>query len=159
MTASSKANIDLLTEWRGILGLSAAEVFSMMVGVEVNPVEQSAAPALPSVTGAVGIAGAITAVFSLRCSTQTASKIAARMLGIPAEEAAKQQCDAIGEICNIVAGQFKAKVGLEDKCMLSVPTVITGGDYRIRSSAACVRLELPVLCEGDSILLALEIHK
>ena len=42
--------------------------------------------------------------------------------------------DALGEICNMVAGNFKNKVsGLGNGCMLSVPTVITGRDYHCHS--------------------------
>lgn len=39
----------------------------------------------------------------------------------------------IGEICNMLAGAWKGRVpGLAASCGLSVPAVITGGDYKIR---------------------------
>jgi CheY-specific phosphatase CheX len=81
------------------------------------------------------------------------------MLGVPPEEGASHQCDAVGEICNIVAGHFKAKIGLGDKCMLSVPTVITGGNYQLRSLASGERLDLPLLCQGEPLWIALDIRK
>jgi hypothetical protein len=41
-----------------------------------------------------------------------------------------QVCDAIGEICHMVAGNFKNKlIGLVNSCMLSVPAVVTGRSY------------------------------
>jgi len=145
--------------WRAILGEAAAEVFSIMVGVQVSPVDDPQLPGPANVTGTVGIAGAISAILSLRCSSRAATQIASQMMGVPTEEASSHQCDAIGEICNIVAGQFKAKVGLEDKCMLSVPTVITGGDYRLHSVAGSERLELALLYEAEPVRIALEIRK
>jgi chemotaxis protein CheX len=82
------------------------------------------------VTGTVGIAGALSTTLTPRCSNNTASRIASHMLGAAIEEAAAQQSDVIGEICNGVAGQFKGKIGLEAESMLSAPTIITGKSLR-----------------------------
>jgi hypothetical protein len=81
------------------------------------------------------------------------------MLVVPLADAAAQQCDAVGEICNMVAGQFKAKIGLEDKCMLSVPTVIRGGDYQLHSVPNSERLEVTLVFEEEPILFVLEVRK
>ena len=137
----------------------------MMAGVEVTavatpslqPVGEVIAAAV-TVTGAVGIAGALSAVMSVRCSAQCATKIASRMLGIPPAEAAGQKCDAIGEICNMVAGNFKAKIGLEDQCMLSVPTVISGGSYQVHATSATQRVQIRLLCEEEVVSIALEVR-
>ena len=60
--------------------------------------------------------------------------------------------DAMGEICNMVAGNFKNKIsGLSDGCMLSVPTVITGSDYNLHSPADSETLELKLLFERMDI--------
>ncbi|HUK25422.1 MAG TPA: chemotaxis protein CheX [Terriglobales bacterium] len=145
--------------WGEVLRDATTEVFSMMVGAEITLSEAAGPPSLPSVTGTVGIAGAITAIFTLRCSTQSATRIASQMLGVSADDAASHNCDAVGEVCNIVAGHFKAKVGLGDKCMLSVPTVITGGDYRILPPAGGERLKLPLLYAGEPVWISLDIRK
>lgn len=152
-------NVAPSTEWRAILGSAVAEVFSMMVGPAVSSADDSQPLPSANVTGTVGIAGAMSAILSLRCSDHVATRIAAQMLGVPVEDAVSHKCDAIGEICNIVAGQFKAKIGLEDKCMLSVPTVITGGDYRLHPMAGSERLELVLCYETEPICIALEIRK
>jgi CheY-specific phosphatase CheX len=61
---------------------------------------------------------------------RTAAKLASLMLG---EDAATNLCtarDAPGELCNMIAGNFKAKISnLADHCLLSLPTVISGEDY------------------------------
>ena len=131
----------------------------MMVGAELTTPTDPKDLLVTQITGMVGIAGAVSATFSLRCSTQSATKIASQMLGVAVEEAAAQQSDAIGEICNMVAGQFKSKIGLEAECMLTVPTVITGKSYQLHSRADYDRLETPLLYEEQPIWLALDIRK
>ena len=147
------------TEWRAILRDAAIEVLSMMAGITVTAPQDGNYPVLANVTGVIGIGGAIRAIFSLRCSALSATKIASQMLGVAVADAENQKYDAIGEICNIVAGHFKAKIGLGDKCMLSIPTVVSGGDYRIHSLMADERLEIPLLYEGEPVWIALEIRK
>ena len=40
--------------------------------------------------------------------------------------------DAIGEMCNVIAGNFKHQVeGLSDGCSLSPPTIVEGTRFRI----------------------------
>ena len=84
--------------------------------------------------------------------------IAFHMLGGSENEADTQECDAVGEICNIVAGYFKAKIGVGDQCMLSEPTVLQGTDYQIRTRSQDVRLEFPLICERETVWIALDIR-
>lgn len=144
--------------WPAILRDTAVEVFFMMVGALVLAPEASDHPVLSEVTGMVGIAGPLTATFSLRCSARSATMIASQMLKVPTGDAAAQKCDAVGEICNIVAGAFKDRIGLGDRCMLSVPTVFIGTDYRIRSRSVYVRMESPLIYENEPIWIALDIR-
>ena len=131
----------------------------MMVGSDsVVPPEGSTA-VIAHVTGMVGIAGALSATLTLRCSNQAASRIASQMLGVAIDEAAAQQSDAIGEICNMVAGQFKAKIGLEAECMLSVPIIITGTSYQLRPRADYDRLEMPFIYLPEPLWIAIGIRK
>jgi len=67
-------------------------------------------------------------------------------------------CDAIGEIGNMVAGNFKNKIsGLGDGCMLSVPTVMSGTDYKVHCRAN-ERIECSFLFEDEPLLVCLELH-
>jgi chemotaxis protein CheX len=146
-------------DWRPLLRAAVKEVFSMMVGTEINVPEDVDPPVVTEVTGMVGLAGELCGVFSLRCSKSCGSKVASKMLGVPAAEAVSNISDAIGEICNMAAGNFKAKIdGLQDKCMLSVPTVITGGDYQLYSVAVGDRIEMPFLFEGEPVWIGLEVR-
>jgi CheY-specific phosphatase CheX len=149
------------TAWHAALLDTAVEVFSIMVGASITASADDTPRVPAQVTGIVGIAGAIRANFILQCSSGSSIKIASQMLGISAEDpnAQKGACDALGEICNIVAGYFKARIGLGDKCMLSVPTIIMGQDYRFHSRDSYERLELPLLYEGETVWATLEISQ
>ena len=59
----------------------------------------------------------------------------------------------------MVAGSFKQRIGLGDRCMLSVPTVLTGKDYQVRARSVYVRVELLVLYENEPIWIALDIRQ
>ena len=143
--------------WRGLLSRAAQEVFSMMVGVELTVPAQPEGEASGEVTGMVGLAGALCGVLTVRCTKSASVEIASRMLGLSAEEAALQGGDAIGEVCNMVAGGFKAKInGLEDKCMLSVPTVITGDNYATHSLIVGNRIEVQLAFRGEPMWVTLE---
>ena len=130
-----------------------------MVGVNVVAPAKETVPVVPQMTGVVGIAGAIRAIFTLQCSMASSVKIASQMLGVAADDPDSQKaaCDAVGEVCNIISGHFKAKVGLGDACMLSVPTIIVGQDYHFHSSATYERIEIPVVFEGETLGITLEI--
>ncbi len=145
--------------WRVILDAAVKEVFSMMVGAEISVLVPEPSILQSEITGMVGLAGEMCGVLSVRCSANSATQIASQMLGIPIAEAGAQQSDAIGEICNMVAGNFKAKIdGLQDKCMLSVPTVITGEDYQLHSIADGDRIELFFVYQGEPLLIGLEVR-
>src|SRR5579863_2804986 len=131
--------------WISTLQLSVQEVFELML---VCPLEIPAAPPPEEgldITAMVGLAGQLCGILTIRCSSKSAAHMASRMLGIDPDQAGPEVWDAIGEICNMVAGNFKNKIsGLGDGCMLSAPTVITGAEYSLRS---------PVNEEFRSVLL------
>src|SRR5208337_1656091 len=104
------------------------------------------------------IAGPLSATLSIRCSLLSASQIVSQMLRVSVEEAAALKCDAVGEICNIVAGSFKAKIGLGEQCKLSLPTVLVGKNYQIRSPGKDHRIELSLIYLKEPIWIALDIR-
>jgi chemotaxis protein CheX len=148
-----------LEQWREILRNATKEVFSMMVGAHTTDPENGDPAVLTEITGMVGLAGELCGVLTIRCSAKSSAKIASRMLGVDIAQAADHQSDAVGEMCNMVAGNFKAKVaGLEDKCLLSVPTVITGPDYEIHSLEVGERIEISLIFEGEPVWVSLEVR-
>jgi CheY-specific phosphatase CheX len=80
------------------------------------------------------------------------------MLGIEEDKVGAEMLDALGEVCNMVAGNFKNKIaGLAEGCMLSPPTVITGNNYSLHSLAD-PPLESRLLFESMPVVISLQIH-
>jgi len=158
-TANEIAMPDKAPEsWSPLLELAAREVFEIMLGCKLET--QNAAGPVPSdFTAMVGLAGQLCGLLTLRCSAHSAALMASKMLGADVKESDQQMWDAIGEIANMIAGNFKNKLtGMGDRCMLSVPTVITGSDYSFRSMADTGPLEVALLFEGAPISVAVEVH-
>lgn len=160
MTAPSTAlkTVAPRSQWPEILRETALEVFSTMVGGSVAFSTDAGLRFAGGLTGMVGIAGPLSATLSLRCSLQSATAMASHMLAVPPQEAAAQRSDAVGEICNIVAGYFKAKIGHGEGCLLSVPTVVIGTNYRICSLREELQIKLPLLYESEAALITLDIR-
>jgi len=144
--------------WLPTLQLSMQEVFELMLGCALEPAPEAPSEEGLDITSMVGLAGQLCGILSVRCSAKSAAQMASRMLGIDAEKAGPEMWDAVGEICNMVAGNFKNKIsGLGDGCMLSVPTVITGADYNVHSMVND-NLHAVLLFEGQPVVVSLEIH-
>jgi chemotaxis protein CheX len=144
--------------WLPILELAVEEVFEIMVGCRVKVAEQSEHKPNEEFTAMVGLAGAMCGILTVRCDAQTAGEVAKRMLGDTADSQ-QQVADALGEICNMIAGNFKNKLtGTDGRCMLSVPTVISGGEYSFHSLAEGTSLEAVMLFEGAPIAVRLQLE-
>lgn len=144
-------------EWQTRIEKAAREVFEVMVGSGLVRLPVEPDRELPEHTAMVGLAGTLCGVMTVRCSSRTAAVIASKMLGIPPEEAADESRDALGEICNMVAGAFKNQVpSLQQDCLLSVPTVISGADYELQSLGHGERIRCDFLMNQDRIGVVLE---
>jgi chemotaxis protein CheX len=145
-------------EWVPIMELATREVFEMMLGCQLAAPE-IAVDGTFDATSMVGLAGKMCGVLSFSCEGKSATLMASKMLGVEAAERSREALDALGEICNMVAGNFKNKVaGLGEGCMLSVPTVITGKNFSLHSMADSAALEVRLLFEGMPIVISLAIH-
>ena len=155
------ANVIPCTDWASVLLETAIEVFATMAHATVSARKDSAPQPEHLVTALVGIAGAIRAKIILKGRRESAAQLALQMIGIAPEDpgAAKAALDAFGEMGNILAGYFKAKVGLGDACKLSVPTIIAGGSYQFRSSGSFERIELSLQYEEEPLWLTLEVAR
>jgi chemotaxis protein CheX len=144
--------------WPATLQLAVKEVFDLMLGSALEiPPEPPRGDGL-DVIAMVGVAGQLCGLLSVCCSAKSAARIAARMLGVDAYKCGPQVWDAMGEISNMVAGNFKNKIpSLRDGCMLSIPTVISGEDYHLRSLGT-EQIRVGLLFEGKPLVVTLEIH-
>jgi chemotaxis protein CheX len=144
--------------WFPLLELSAQEVFDLMLGTKLETVAEIDESAL-DISSMVGLAGQLCGILSIRTSKDSAALMAFRMTGNETRKESPELADALGEICNMVAGNFKNKIsGLSDGCILSTPTVMTGKDFAIHSLGTSSPLEVRLRFENLPILISLEVN-
>jgi len=146
--------------WGALLDCATKEVFQLMVQTELTTLTGTieGTPA-GDTTAMVGLAGALCGVLSIRCDARTAESIAGRMLGSVGTVNPDEVPDALAEICNMVAGNFKSKITrLADNCMLSVPMVIRGEDYEMVAIADGEQIVVCLGYEATHIWIAIAVH-
>ena len=144
--------------WAPLIEVAAREVFELMLGCKLTTPDSPQDEA-PDITAMVGLAGQICGVMSIRCSHKAAGLMASKMLGVAPDKVDAELCDAFGEVCNMVAGNFKNKIaGMGDGCMLSVPTVITGGNYSLHPPTDSSTIDVKLLFEGMPLSISLQVH-
>jgi chemotaxis protein CheX len=159
MTQSLRESVHLVSDPRN-LDASVEEVFQMMLGVSCERDPKPVAQEAESVTAVVGFGGVLSGACVFRTGGSASLKIAARMTGMEFDEIDDTVKDAIGEICNMLAGGWKSKVPeLAANCGLSVPAVITGRNYKLHVQAPEFRLfhaylfedagfDVTIICDG-----------
>lgn len=108
-------------------------IWAAMFGCEMRTrcLDGDAPRAAHVVTGLVPISGAWSGVVALECPVGLGRQVASLMFDTPAELITVDQIhDAIGELTNIVSGNFKTL--LPDPSYLGLPTVAEGEDYLLR---------------------------
>jgi chemotaxis protein CheX len=154
----SPAEVDT-DKWLPLLRHSTHEIFEIMLGAKLEPGRPEPLAGV-EFTAMVGLAGCVCGVLRLQCNHQGAMHVACKMLDLPPHRAAEHAWDALGEVANMIAGNFKNKIGgLSDKCLLSVPTVITGADYSFHSLADSGPLDLWFRFHDSPLRVTLEIHR
>lgn len=145
--------------WLPILELAVEEVFEIMLGQRVKPVSAAEHEPKREFTAMVGLAGGLCGILTLACAGNTAREMTKCMLSAEIADSEDQVSDALGEISNMIAGNFKNKLaGTDGRCMLSVPTVIKGEEYSVRSLADGGNLETVILFEDEAVAVSLQLH-
>lgn len=141
MGVSLRESVELVSDPKN-LDASVEEFCSMMLAVECQRQTEPVQTEGETVTAVVGFGGLLSGACIIRASYPAAMKLAGLMIGMDFEQVDDDVKDAIGEICNILAGAWKGKVpGLGGNCALSVPTVVTGRDYHLRVQSLKFRLD------------------
>ncbi len=123
----------------GYLDQAVEEVFGMMLGVSVESVgreETGLEDETTMMTAMVGLAGAVSGTCAVLVREAGAIRMAGGMSGMDLDAVDDTVLDGLGEISNMLAGAWKAKIPeLNVACMLSVPTVVTGTQYVVHRKA------------------------
>ena len=133
---------------------ATAEVFSTMLGLAVESCESHTDQASPSVNDGVlafvGIAGPWVGSGVISCSSSFACRLCALFLMTEAPAVNEEVLDAVGELANMVVGNFKtAAESIVGQLGLSVPTVIYGRNFTSRSLGNSDWIVMPFKCGDD----------
>ncbi|GEM_PF-420058 len=151
--------------WLPLIHTSIQEVFGIMLGCETGSGVSETPDGSADITAMVGLAGKLRGMMSVRCTSRAACGMAEAMLGSSITDVDVSSCndnvkDALGEVCNMVAGNFKAKLsGMADGCNLSLPTVITGADYHVHPMAFGEQVVVTCSFQGEPVWVTLDLHR
>jgi chemotaxis protein CheX len=120
---------------------AALEVFGTMLGIEVEPSEPAPDVAVEAqdhgVVSLLGLTGEWTGSGGLCCTAECACWIASQMLFSEYPEVNDEVRDAVGEITNMIVGNFKNSIGSQTGPLgMSTPTVICGRDMTTTNGGA-----------------------
>lgn len=163
MTLTLRDSMHLVSDPESLDG-SVHEVFETMLGTQCRRALSADSPnarrGVESVTAVVGFGGILSGACVLCCHAAAARRMAECMAGMSFDTVDDVVKDAIGEICNMIAGTWKSKVAdLSANCGLSVPAVITGSDYDLHVQAPEYKIrqtysfedtqfEMMIVCDG-----------
>ena len=162
MTLTLRDSADLISDPEKLKS-SVFEVFKTMLDTECEAellcVSDASLAQGESVTAVVGFGGILSGACIVTCGESSARQIASRMTGMNFDALDDTVKDAMGEICNMIAGAWKSRVPeLAAHCGLSVPAVITGRDYNLHMQSPefkilqlyrfdDVRFQIAIVCD------------
>jgi chemotaxis protein CheX len=126
------------------LNQAVEEVFGLMLGVPIRVAETVVLPQPEpeTLTAMIGLAGAVSGTCAVLVNSAAAIHMATCMAGMELTTVDETVLDGLGEISNMLAGAWKAKIPeLDVACMLSVPTVVSGSQYVVHRKAPAFFVE------------------
>lgn len=140
----------------GELTRAVQQVFTSMLGLQLASSNGDKPPDFPpdrKVSAAVGISGEWNGAVVLECGTATACHLAGVMMGSSPPPAVDEVVkDVVGELTNMVAGNFKTC--LPGHSTLTLPCIIEGSDYSMDIIQGQRVVTQSMLCEGKGIVLS-----
>ncbi|MEO6815437.1 MAG: chemotaxis protein CheX [Edaphobacter sp.] len=117
------------TDMANRLDTAVSEVFEMMLERSCDPMDGDVNIVDGRIVARIQFTGAVSGECILYASPATAAVTAEALLGTPSTESADPMVDdAIGELCNMIAGGWKSKLEHPHAgCLISVPAVTREG--------------------------------
>jgi Chemotaxis phosphatase CheX len=130
------------------------EVFGVMADLVTEPVAEPWPPGDELVTAAIYFTEPWKGAMILECVLPLACEFTARVMSIPAPTSVDADvCDSMGELVNMIAGNFKALMPPETG--ISIPSVVRGRDYilQMRGSKTLSQIVFETEFGGCSLTL------
>lgn len=144
---------------------SSSLVFSTMLNEEVTPVKNGQPDKIEScVLAMISLSGIGGGTLSLRCSRSIARELAAKLLATTPDQIKTDSdiSDAIGEVANMTAGNLKTQLTAElpnSNLLLSIPTVVTGDDYKVQHLSTGSHVTVPLGVKGSYVVFEFVANK
>lgn len=138
------------------LDQAVEEVFTLMLGTAVTRVDGKVniEPECETLTAVIGLAGALSGACTIQSKAGTAMHMTSRMIGTEVNTIDDAVLDGLGEISNMLAGAWKAKMPpLNAECLLSVPTVVTGTRYTVHRQKPHFYVERHYLLDDHAFIV------
>jgi chemotaxis protein CheX len=135
---------------------ATTQVFSTMLGLDVQMTDSLVEKALPKATDGlvsfIGLAGVWAGTGSLACSKELGCRICSAMLMTETSSIDEDVLDAVAEITNMVIGSVKTDLeALLGPLGLSIPTVVFGRNFSTKSAGNTDWIVVHFRC-GDEVL-------
>ena len=135
MIAQTQLSLDTLA---AAARVSAESVFSMMLAMDIEPLEaysQNEAKPYDGVVSLVTFTGEWIGAGMFCCHEDLACTIGAAMLGHEVKQIDSDVLDGIGEMANMIIGNLKEQLeGKTGPLSLSIPTVVYGKNFSTRTA-------------------------
>jgi chemotaxis protein CheX len=119
---------------------AVTEIFSTMMGSEIQPGEVSVESGTPEandgVVSLIGLAGTWVGTGSICCSPALACRICSQLLMTESSAVDEEVLDAVAELTNMVVGNVKTDLETQlGPLGLSIPTVVYGRNFKTKSAS------------------------
>jgi len=135
---------------------ATGDVFSTMLGVEITSLDAYRQPCRPEpadgVIGLIGLTGRWTGTGGLACTGELARKISGQFLMSEFTSVDQEVLDAMGEITNMIIGNFKNALEEEAGPLgMSIPMVVFGHNFTAGTTYSADWVVVPFACDGDRL--------
>ncbi len=152
---------NLIDEVHDLLKSAVSEVFRTMLALEPKPAgvpHEWHAAGETLVAGSVGFIGDVNGIVYIHVTSAFARTLASRMLGLSEAELESDEMvnDAIGELSNMIVGSVKSHLcDAGAACVLTIPSIVRGQNFKIESACSSERRLLSFCCGADHIVVEL----
>jgi len=129
---------------------------ALNLDVRVVPVEKESLGVESHIASCVGFIGRMTGVVYLYAQAQFAARMTGIILGLGEKEFGGDEMvnDAMGELANMVVGNFKAALAERGQtCVLTIPSIVRGSNFSIESVTSTTRRVLCFRCNSSDNLV------
>ncbi|MFP6597503.1 MAG: chemotaxis protein CheX [Candidatus Hydrogenedentota bacterium] len=108
----------------------------------------------------MGISGRATGNVALSLPSQTALAIVGQLMSETYTSITDDVIDGIAEMVNMLAGSAKAKMNVdrETPMDLSLPTVVSGDNYKVKYPTKTIWIEVPFECDLGPFIIRISIE-